>query len=232
MSTATLAKAAPPETRANPSSASRRAVNDSGRGPSDFDPGGGDFGRWNPMGWNTPASASRAGIYVALASVSMLFLSLASIFSWRKRAGGNWMEMPLPRVLYLNTLVLLASSGSLQVARRALNRDHAGAFRLWLYITLGLGLAFLAGQWTAWRRLLAAGFYLTGNPSSALFYVVTGAHALHLAGGLVALFYLALRAREIRWGLRRPTSVEVVSIYWHFMDGLWISLLVLLLVLR
>ncbi len=184
------------------------------------------------MGWNTPASASRAGIYAAMASVTMLFVSLALIFASRKHAGGNWVKTPLPSVLYLNTMVLLASSGSLQLARRALTADHASGFRRWLYVTLGLGLAFLAGQWTAWRKLLAAGFYLTGNPSSALFYVVTGAHALHLIGGLVALLYLTAHAREIRWGLRRRTAVEVTSIYWHFMDALWLCLLGLLLALR
>jgi len=184
------------------------------------------------MGWNTPASASRAGIYAALASITMLFLSLALIFSWRKHAGVNWVRTPLPPVLYLNTMVLLASSGTLQLARRALSLDRAAAFRRWLYVTLGLGLVFLAGQWTAWREMLAAGFYMTGNPSSALFYVVTGAHALHLLGGLGALLYLTIRAREIRWGLRRRTTVEVTGIYWHFMDALWLCLLGLLLVLR
>jgi cytochrome c oxidase subunit 3 len=215
-----------------PSFSPSPAINDFDRGPTDIDRGGGDFGNWNPMGWHTPDSASRAGIYAALASVSMLFISLASVFAWRKRLGGNWTETPLPPVLYLNTLVLLGSSGTLELARRALAADHARAFRRWLYVTLGLGLAFLAGQWIAWRRLLSAGVYLTGNPSSALFYVVTGAHALHLAGGLIALFYLTVRAREIRWGVRRRTAVEVTSIYWHFMDGLWLCLLALLLVLR
>jgi len=229
MATGTLSKAPPSEFE---TTLSKPDLKDSGNGPGGIDPGGGDFGRWNPMGWNTPASASRAGIYAALASVSMLFISLALIFSWRKHAGANWVETPLPRVLYADTVVLLMSSGTLQLARRALATDHARAFRSWLYVTLGLGLAFLVGQWTAWRKLLAAGVYMTGNPSSALFYVVTGAHALHLIGGLIALLYLTVRVREIRWGLRRHTMVEVTAIYWHFMDCLWLCLLGLLLALR
>lgn len=231
MATGTLSKA-PPSEFATPPTLSKPDLNGSGHGPAGIDSGGGDFGRWNPMGWNTPASASRAGIYAALASVSMLFMSVASIFFWRKRAGGNWVEISLPPVLYLNSVVLLGSSGTLHLACRALAADRARAFRWWLYATLSLGLAFLVGQWTAWRKLLAAGVYMTGNPSSALFYVVTGAHALHLMGGLIALFYLTVRAREIRWGLRRRTAVEVTSIYWHFMDALWLCLLGLLLVLR
>jgi cytochrome c oxidase subunit 3 len=231
MATGTLPRA-PSSASGTSSSTAHAVLKDHGGGPQGFDPGGGDFGRWNPMGWNTPASASRAGIYVALASVTMLFLSLALIFSWRKHAGGNWVRTPLPAVLYLNTLILIASSGTLQLARRALALDHAAGFRRWLYVTLTLGLAFLAGQWMAWREMLAAGFYMAGSPSSALFYVVTGAHAAHLLGGLGALLYLTIRAREIRWGLRRRTTVEVTSIYWHFMDVLWLCLLGLLLVLR
>lgn len=230
MATGTLSKAPPSQSQTTPAR-SKPDLKDSGRGPGGSDSGG-DFGGWNPMGWNTPASATRAGIYAALASVSMLFISLALIFSWRKHAGGNWVETPLPPILYVDTLVLLASSGTLQLARRALASDHGRGFRGWLYATLVLGLGFLAGQWTAWRELLAAGVYITGNPSSALFYVVTGAHALHLTGGLIALLYLTARAREIRWGLRRRTAVEITSIYWHFMGALWICLLGLLLVLN
>ena len=231
MSTATHDKAAPSESKTR-SETTPASLGDFHGGPTGFDSGGGDFGGWNPMGWNTPPSATRAGIYAALASVSMLFVSLACIFAWRRHVGGNWVRTPLPRVLYLNTVVLLASSGTLALARRALDRDLARAFRNSLFVTLGLGLAFLAGQFVAWRKMLAAGFYLTGNPSSALFYVVTGAHALHLVGGLIALIYVTLRAREIRWGLRRRTAFEVTGIYWHFMDALWISLLMLLRVLR
>jgi cytochrome c oxidase subunit III len=230
MPTAPHAKAAP--TEAENRSPHSPALSDFHRGPTDFEGGGGDFGNWNPMGWHTPASASRAGIYAALASVSMLFVSLALIFAWRRHTGGNWVATPLPRVLYLNTVVLASSSGTLELARRALAADRALGFRNWLYATVALGLLFLAGQWMAWHQLLAAGVYMTGDPSSALFYVVTGAHGLHLVGGLLALFYVAWRAREIRWGLRRRTAVEVTSIYWHFMDALWLCLLGLLLTLR
>ncbi|HUI40946.1 MAG TPA: cytochrome c oxidase subunit 3 [Terriglobia bacterium] len=184
------------------------------------------------MGWQTPAAASRAGIYAALASVSMLFASLTLFFLERRGLGGAWYCTPLPQVLYFNTLLLLTSSGTLELARRALSADRLRAFQGWIYGTLGLGLAFLAGQWMAWRQLAAAGVYLKGNPSSAFFYFATGAHALHLAGGLAALVYLALKARELRWGLRRRTVVDVTSIYWHFMDGLWVYLLAVLLAMH
>lgn len=130
------------------------------------------------------------------------------------------------------TVALALSSGTLELARFALSADRARAFRAWLYVTFGLGLAFIGGQWMAWRQLASEGVYLTGNPSSAFFYLVTAAHAVHLTGGLAALLYLVVKARQIRWGLKRRSIVDVTSLYWHFMDGLWIYLFVLLLVLR
>jgi cytochrome c oxidase subunit III len=207
----------------------------SGGGPTsiDFRGGGGDgFGNWNPMGHATPASACRAGIYAALASISMLFISLTLIFVVRLNVAAGWAHTPLPSILYLNTVLLAVSSGTLERARSALSSDRMRSFRAWLYTTLALGLAFIAGQFTAWHRLAAAGVYLAGNPSGAFFYVITAAHGLHLLGGIIALLYLVTKTREIRWGLKRRTVVDVTSIYWHFMDGLWIYVFAVLLVLR
>jgi cytochrome c oxidase subunit III len=207
----------------------------SGGGPNsiDFRGGGGDgFGNWNPMGSATPASACRAGIYAGLASISMLFASLTLIFLARLKVASGWAHTPIPPVLYLNTALLAASSGSLERARSALSADSIRAYRGWLYTTLTLGLAFLTGQLAAWQQLAAAGVYLAGNPSGAFFYVITAAHGLHLLGGIVALAYLVVKTREIRWGLKRRTVVDVTSIYWHFMDGLWLTVFAVLLVLR
>lgn len=184
------------------------------------------------MGHAAPASACRAGIYAALASISMLFATLTLIFLMRRKVAGGWAYTPLPRVLYLDTLILAASSATLEWARSALSKDRLRTFRGWLYTTLALGLAFLGGQSLAWRKLAEAGVYLAGNPSGAFFYVITVAHALHLLGGILALAYLVAKSREIRWGLKRRVVVDVTSIYWHFMDGLWLYLFAVLLVLR
>lgn len=230
MPTGTLPKPSPAEPPPPATPEPEGFTSGPGGGPNS--PGGdGDYGGWNPMGWRTPPAASRAGIQVALVSVSMLFASLTLFFLERRALGAPWPRLPFPKVLYLNTLVLLASSAAFERAWRALSADRLSAFRAWLYATLGLGVAFVGGQWLAWRSLAAAGVYLKGNPSSAFFYFVTGAHALHLAGGLAALAYLAFRARELRWGLRRRTVVEVTRLYWHFMDGLWVYLFVVMLAL-
>ena len=184
------------------------------------------------MGHAAPASACRVGIYAALASISMLFVSLTLIFLTRLKITGGWAHTSLPPVLYVNTVLLAVSSVTLQRARSALSSDSMHAFRGWLYTTLALGFAFLGGQYSAWRKLAGAGVYLAANPSGAFFYIITAAHGLHLLGGIIALAYLVLKAREIRWGLKRRTVVDVTSIYWHFMGGLWLYVIGVLLVLR
>jgi cytochrome c oxidase subunit 3 len=216
-------------------SQSETELSRSGGGPTSigFRGGGGDgFGNWDPMGSATPPAAYRAGMYAGIASISMLFATLTLIFVTRLKIASGWAHTPFPPVLYLNSALLAVSSVTLERARSAMSADSMRAYRGWLYITLALGLAFLAGQWAAWQKLAAAGVYLAGNPSGAFFYVITAAHGVHLLGGIIALAYLVIKTREIRWGLKRPTVVDVTSIYWHFMDGLWLTVFGVLLVMR
>ena len=95
--------------------------------------------------------------------------------------------------------------------------------------TTALGVAFLVGQVVAWRELVQMGFYVGSNPSSSFFYVFTAAHAVHLIGGVLALFYVLFRDFSKTVGrLSLPEAAEITSYYWHFMDGLWLFLLALL----
>ncbi|MGA9632800.1 MAG: cytochrome c oxidase subunit 3, partial [Candidatus Acidiferrales bacterium] len=109
--------------------------------------------------------------------------------------------------------------------RDFLAHDEAG-FRPWWGVTTILGLFFVVGQILAWRQLVAAGVYLDTNASSSFFYIFTAAHGLHLLGGIAAMLAVAFRRGR---HLARSTAVEVVSIYWHFVDALWLGLFVLLL---
>ena len=118
---------------------------------------------------------------------------------------------------------------TLELSRHRRVRDDEEGFRHWWGVTAILGLFFLAGQAIAWRQLAAAGVYLATNPSSSFFYVLTGAHALHLLGGIGALTVIMLRDTR---RLTRTTSIEVAAMYWHFMDGLWVFLFLLLLLGR
>jgi cytochrome c oxidase subunit 3 len=134
----------------------------------------------------------------------------------------DWIPVRVPRVLWLNTFVLIASSATLELSRRSLRASATKAFIRWLLATLVLGLGFLAGQLIAWRELAARGVYLASNPGSSFFYVLTATHGFHLLGGVVALAYVVFRARRIALGQARRTPLDVTAIYWHFMDALWI----------
>jgi cytochrome c oxidase subunit III len=190
---------------------------------------GGDGGR-KYQDWGVPGRAYRTGMWMALVAIVMLFAAFTSAMVVRKGASSDWAAIALPRILYLNTLILLASSVALEISRRALAEGMDSRFKISLYVTTFLGVAFLGGQLAAWRELAAHGVYLSTNPSSSFFYLLTAAHGLHLLGGVIALFYLASRAPQLAAGLKKRVAVDVTALYWHFMDGLWIYLLLLLTV--
>jgi cytochrome c oxidase subunit 3 len=199
----------------------------SGRGPSGFGPGGpGGGGGWE--GCRVPARTYRLGMWIGLGGIVMVFAAFTSAMVVRRGMALDWVSIAVPRILWLNTGVLLASSLTLELSRHRLARRSAAQFTRGLCVTLALGLAFLAGQAVAWRELAARGVYLATNPSSSFFYVLTAAHGLHLAGGILALAYVAGRAGRIAQGLARRTPLEVAAIYWHFMDALWIYIFFLL----
>jgi cytochrome c oxidase subunit 3 len=133
----------------------------------------------------------------------------------------------LPAVLWINTLVLFASSLTLELSRRSLSRSDLGGFRNMWGITTGLGILFLIGQLVAWRQLVAQGVFMATNPASSFFYIFTAAHGVHLLGGVGALVYVFVRKFEPK-SITLPTAAEITSFYWHFMDGLWVFLLALL----
>jgi cytochrome c oxidase subunit III len=183
-----------------------------------------------------PPSAARTGVWIGIAAVTMSFAAYTSALIVRQGATPDWRHFQLPPILYLNTLLLLSSSGTLERGRRSILREApwrtpaTSQGLAWLTLTLGLGLLFLAGQVFAWRDLAAQGLYLSTNPSSGFFYVFTALHALHLLGGVTALGYVLSRLRS---SMAPPPSsaLEATSLYWHFMDVLWLYVLVLLVLL-
>jgi cytochrome c oxidase subunit 3 len=176
-------------------------------------------------------------MWVALASILMLFIALTSAYIVRgvpALGGGenDWLPLDMPPVLWLNTGVLLLSSFSIELARRALKRNEYGRFRGWISLTTLLGVAFLAGQLIAWRQLAGQGVFINSHPHSSFFYLLTSLHGLHLLGGVIALSYVTVAALRMRIGFKRRTAVDVTALYWHFMDGLWIYLFGLLFFFR
>ena len=143
----------------------------------------------------------------------------------------DWRTFKLPSILFFNTLVLFASSITLEVSRRRIAlfmgkvQEQVESPARWLYVTLCLGVLFVAGQYVAWSQLRAEGLYLATNPSSSFFYVLTVTHALHVLGGLGGLVYVM---RKLGKSTLRRSTLDATARYWHFMDLLWLYLLLLL----
>jgi cytochrome c oxidase subunit III len=180
----------------------------------------------NPLAAQTGERYSSSGIWVGVFAITMSFAAFSSALFVRE-GSADWDHLVLPSILYLNTLVLLASSGTLELARHRLTGlEGTRKAGVWVMLTLVLGLAFCAGQYRAWLDLRAQGVYLASNPNSSFFYLLTFLHVLHVCAGVAVLVYLAgrLLARHstFRLGLFRN-----VAIYWHFMAVLWVYLLLL-----
>ncbi|SRR5258708_4348600 len=183
----------------------------------------------------SPPPAS-TGIWVALASIAMTFAAFTSALVVRQGSALDWQHLTLPRILYLNTAILFASSFALEVARRRINATKIGSIKgaiknqdadqaRWLYIALFLGILFVVGQYVAWAQLRSQGLYLATNPNSSFFYVLTAIHALHVFGGLGGLVRVIYR---LNGSILRKSTLDATAYYWHFMDGLWVYLLLLL----
>jgi cytochrome c oxidase subunit III len=198
-----------------------------GNGGEDGGLGGGGGG-WDPGGGATPSEVSMAGVWVAIAAIVMLFAALTGVMMIRKRISEEWVATALPPIVYWNSVVLLVSSLTLEFSRGSLTAGISRRFFAWLYVTLALGVAFVAGQVVAWRELAQRGIYLATDPSSSFFYLLTGVHALHLLGGIIALVILVIQAPKIARGLGRRTLLDGTAVYWHFMYGLWVYILLLL----
>jgi len=217
--------------------------------------GGGDGGRPDPGSPDYGARLRRArlGLAVALTPIGMLFVAFTSAYIVRQglptfdpntnTVVHDWIPVPLPTLLFLaNTCVLLLSSVTIELARRQLARRVAlepvqsipgvslGTERKfpWLALTIVLGMCFLAGQWLAWSDLAARGFYVATGPSSSFVYLLTGAHAVHLLGGILSLLVAGAAVVFNRPLASRRIVVDVTAWYWHFMALLWIYILALL----
>jgi cytochrome c oxidase subunit 3 len=186
--------------------------------------------------FQSSANRYRIGTWVALASIVMLFTALSSAYIVRAASSSDWQPLAMPRILLLSTALILISSGTLETARRKLKAAAGQAYKSWLLLTVLLGLGFLASQLLAWRQLVRQGVYLAGNPHSSFFYLLTATHGVHLLGGLTALAYLSIRGQAPQENevavTRAQASADAVTLYWHFMDFLWIYLFVLLFFVR
>jgi cytochrome c oxidase subunit III len=190
-----------------------------------------------------------------MVAIFFFFIALTSAYVIRQNTSvvdtstgemiNTWRPIVIPPLLWINTLLLLASSATIELARRHMFREPqatqewlgmgapARAESLpWVGITLVLGIGFLAGQFVAWRQLNAQGIYLASNPSSAFFFILTGAHAVHLIGGVGALMWAAIASLRRTRLQSRQIVIDVSAWYWHGMGALWIYIFAVLYWMR
>lgn len=179
--------------------------------------------------YSPPPSSS--AIWVGIAAITMSFAAFTSALIVRQGSSTDWRHITLPPILYLSTLLLLISSVTLELARRRVAtfmgglKKHVASPGRWLYVTLSLGLLFVAAQYMAWLQLRSKGLYLATNPNSSFFYVFTAAHALHVLGGLGGLVRVI---HKLSKSVLRRSTLDATSYYWHFMGVLWLYLFLLL----
>jgi cytochrome c oxidase subunit 3 len=217
--------------------------------------GGGDNDNWNdrPNGRRGPRERLvryRMGIFFALASDLMFFVAIVSTFFVSQSTGhfdaynnyvNEWTPTLIPPILWLNTVVLILSSITMETARRrmfhevdvmdewlGLGKPITRAAIPWVAATLVLGIVFLIGQWIAWKQLAVQHVFFLSNPSSHFFYLITGVHGIHLILGIFGLAS-ALIGLYVSHSLEtRQIMVDCASWYWHSMGIFWLFLFTLL----
>ncbi|MBK9732242.1 MAG: cytochrome c oxidase subunit 3 [Chitinophagaceae bacterium] len=165
------------------------------------------------------------GLWLGIASIIMLFASLTSAYIVRK-AQGNWVEFRMPPVFWFNTVVILLSSFTMHWTLNSFKSFKIVAYKVALFITLALGVVFLAGQYYGWLDLANRGIYIDGNPSGSFVYAISGVHAAHILGGLIIMLVMLIRAMIVPFNPNRLTGVQMMATYWHFVDVLWIYLFI------
>ncbi len=207
-----------------------------GGGPRDHGPDGRGWGGGDDHGddGHGVPGAGLLAIRFLLVSISMLFVTIGFAYYQRARSPVHWQHIQVPPLLWLSTGLILASTWTLEIARGAFQRRNSLRYARWLAVTVGVGASFLASQVFALRELARQGLYLRNNPHSSLFYVLTGAHGVHLLGGMIALVCLlgtaSRRPEVVLFDFKRQSSrTAAAALYWHFLAGIWLCLFMCLL---
>lgn len=175
----------------------------------------------------TSVPAAKIGLGVFLAVVGSLFALLISAYSMRTTMV-DWRELPLPRLVWFNTGVLVISSVALQWALMAARHDDHEGLIAGLLVGGASAVMFLIGQLVVWQQLNVAGYVMASNPANSFFYLITALHGLHVTGGLVALGRATVKLWRGAPMTQMRLSVELCTIYWHFLLLVWLVLLGLL----
>lgn len=172
-------------------------------------------------------------LWVGMASMIMLFGAFTSAYIV-KQGAGNWLQFSMPWVFYVSTAVIIVSSIFLHLAYNAFKAFQWSRYKTFLLMATALGFVFMGLQYEGWIDLFESGVDLRANVGGSFFYLITGAHAAHVLGGITALAVTCLMAftLPLKYSEARKNKIEMVLHFWHFLGGLWIYLFVFLNVIR
>lgn len=173
-------------------------------------------------------------LWLAMGSMVMIFGSLTSAY-YVRRESGNWMHFELPQMFYISTAVIIISSVTMNWVLSVAKKNDFKNIKLASWITLVLGMVFVITQFQAWSVLVDQKVFFAGkqsNASGSFLYALTGLHLAHLAGGIIALTVVAIKALKEKYNSENLLGIKLCAIFWHFLDGLWIFLFLFLLFVR
>ena len=171
-------------------------------------------------------------LWMAIVSMIMFFSAFTSAYIVRKSAG-NWMSFPLPIEFYISTIIIIGSSICFYFSKKAYLEANTKQFKVLFFTGFSLGLLFILFQYLGWQSLHKMDISISTNQSSSFFYLITYAHILHVIGGVAALLVTMVGVIRNRFNYpsdKRTLKLELVYTYWHFVDLLWIYLLVFLVI--
>ena len=170
-------------------------------------------------------------LWIGLAGIVMMFAGLTSAYIV-KRNLANWISFDLPKIFWYSTAIIICSSLTVILSRNSFRQREMKQYRLWLAVTLVLGIAFVGMQYIGFSQLWHNGITLTRNVSFSFLYVIVGLHALHVIAGVIALIIILVKAFSIKRKNYSSVPMDMMNTYWHFVDFLWVYLLVFLEMIR
>jgi cytochrome c oxidase subunit 3 len=168
-------------------------------------------------------------MWVAIGSIVMMFAGLTSAFIVKSNQT-NWVPVEIPVVFWISTAVIIISM-TVQLALRSFKQREMNQYRMFIGITLLLGVAFVILQWLGFQDLWAQKITFKGAGAGQFLYVIFGLHAIHVIGGVIALIVMFIKAFAGKTKLYSAVPIEVAAIYWHFVDALWIYLLLFFIII-
>jgi cytochrome c oxidase subunit 3 len=164
-------------------------------------------------------------LWVAMGSITMMFAGFTSAYIVKSNMAG-WEPVQMPDIFYLSTFLILLSSGTIYLAKRRFQEREMAKYRVLVTVTAVLGLLFMVTQYLGFSELWAQKITFSESVAGSFFYVISGVHALHVLGGVIALLVIFARAFSAQNRYYSSNPIEVVSIYWHFVDVLWLYLFI------